>query len=162
VLLVTGAGGFLGTHVTRALLRENEAVRCLVRRETDAARLRSSGAEAVLGDVLEPASLSRAADGVRAVFHLVHGIESEDPRQGITLEVIDQRGTANVIRACRERGAGRLVYVSILGARAGAESRLLRSRWLTEELIRASGLDFTILRTGFIIGRGSGGFETLL
>ncbi len=160
MVLVTGAGGFLGRHVARAVLERKEGVRCLVRKLTDKAKLEGFGAEAILGDVLEPRSLEKATEGVWAVYHLVHGFES-DPK-GPTLEAIDQQGARNLLHACVENGARRFVYVSILGATASATSRLLASRWLTEELIRGSGLDFTILRTGFVIGRGSKGFETLL
>ncbi len=159
-MLVTGAGGFLGTHVARALLERKEEVRCLVRKPADKTKLESFGAEAVFGDVLEPRSLERATQGVWAVYHLVHGFEGAD--SGTGLEAIDRKGASNLLNACRQNGTRRIVYVSILGATATARSRLLASRWLTEELIRASGLDFTILRTGFVIGRGSKGFETLL
>jgi NADH dehydrogenase len=162
VVLITGAGGFLGTQLTRAILKRKEGVRCLVRRPADKTKLEGFGAEAILGDVLDPLSLEKATTGVWAVYHLVHGIEGEDPQKGITLEVIDQQGTANLLHACHTNGTKRFLYVSILGTTAAARSRLLASRWQTEELIRTSGLDFTILRTGFVIGRGNRGFETFL
>ncbi|MBI4588609.1 MAG: NAD(P)H-binding protein [Candidatus Rokubacteria bacterium] len=159
MVLITGAGGFLGTHLTGALVKRKEPVRCLARKPADRAKLERFGAETVLGDVLDRKSLERAMAGVWAVCHLVHGIEGDDRRKGITLEMIDQLGAANVLDACRANGTRRVLYVSILGASPAARSRLLASRWRTEELIRGSGLDFTILRTGFVIGRGSRGFE---
>ena len=111
-----------------------------MRKLTDKAKLEGFGAEAILGDVLEPRSLEKATEGVWAVYHLVHGFES-DPK-GPALEAIHQQGARNLLHACVENGARRFVYVSILGATASATSRLLASRWLTEELIRRERVGF--------------------
>src|SRR2546427_7729241 len=67
-VLVTGASGLVGSHVVEALVARGETVRALVRPASRAAALRL-GAEAVAGDVTDPAVWQRAAHGVRAIVH---------------------------------------------------------------------------------------------
>ncbi len=71
MILVTGATGFVGGHVVRALLDAEKPVRCLVRDPLSAAELERLGCELVKGDMTEPATLRRAVDGVESVVHLV-------------------------------------------------------------------------------------------
>ena len=68
--LVTGGTGYIGGEVVRELRRRDREVRVLVRSPAAAARLEGTGAETVEGDVLDPASIERAMDGVARVFHL--------------------------------------------------------------------------------------------
>ena len=69
-VLVTGGGGFIGRHLVSALRAQGQCVRVLVRRPDTARALASLGAEAIVGDLLDPAAMRRAVSGVRAVYHL--------------------------------------------------------------------------------------------
>ena len=63
-------------------------------------------------------------------------------------------GTANVVAAARRAGAGKLVLLSFLRARPGCGSPYHESKWAAEELVRRSGLDYTVIKAGMIYGRG--------
>src|SRR2546427_7783833 len=78
-VLVTGASGLVGSHVVEALVARGETVRALVRPASRAAALRL-GAEAVAGDVTDPAVWQRAAHGVRAIVHAAAIVQRRAPR----------------------------------------------------------------------------------
>ncbi len=110
--LVTGATGFVGWHVARALLERGFPVRVLVR---DAARLRElEGAETRTGDVRDPASVEDAVSGCEVVYHVAadYRLWVRDPAEMFRTNV---DGTRNVLEAARRAGAERVVYTSTVG-----------------------------------------------
>lgn len=111
-LLVTGATGSVGSNVVAQALAAGQHVRALVRAEADAARLTALGAEAVRGDVTDPASLAAAADGVSGVVHCAAQIGgSWSTATAQDFEDVNQCGTINVLDAARTAGAERVVVV---------------------------------------------------
>jgi len=153
-VLVTGGTGFVGQAVLAALREAGHPARVLVRDASSpharelVARL---SAEAVVGDVLDPDSLRRAVPGCDAVIHLV-GIISEIGRN--TFENAHTTATRNVVTAAQAAGASRYVHMSALGTRPNAGSRYHQTKWAAEEIVRASGLAWTIFRPSLIFGPG--------
>jgi NADH dehydrogenase len=86
-----------------------------------------------------------------AVIHLV-GIISEVGAS--TFENVHTRGTGNIAAAARQAGVSRFVHMSALGTRPNAASRYHQTKWAAEELVRRSGLEFTIFRPSLIYGPG--------
>lgn len=151
-VLVTGATGFVGREIVRQLHEAGHAIRILVRNcSSPRAQEASSrcGAETHPGDVLDAASLDGALSGTDAVIHLV-GIISEVGDS--TFENVHTRGTGNIVAAARQTGVRRFVHMSALGTRPNAASRYHQTKWAAEELVRHSGLDFTIFRPSLIYG----------
>jgi uncharacterized protein YbjT (DUF2867 family) len=151
MILVTGGTGFVGTHLIRSLRAQNVAVRAVVRDPDKARLLKDLGADLVKGDVSDKASLDTAARGVDRVVHLV-GIIQEGP--GVTFQGVHVDGTRNVVEASRSAGVRHFFYQSSLGTRPGAQSTYHKTKWQAEEIVRASGLPFTILRPSLIYGPG--------
>jgi dihydroflavonol-4-reductase len=110
-VLVTGATGKLGNAVVRAAIARGDEVRALVRDPARAASVLPTGAEPVVGDVTDPASLEAAAAGCEVVFNAM-GI----PEQWLTdeglFERVNAEGTRAVARAAKAAGARRLVHTS--------------------------------------------------
>lgn len=152
-VLVTGATGFVGGHLVARLLEDGHSVRALVRRGANAAVLESRGVEIVRGDILDSGSLEEAVEGAEAVAHLVGIIRQ---RGKMTFERVHQEGTANVISAMHRAGIPRLLHMSGLGARGEAPARYHRTKWAAEEMVRGSGLEYTIFRPSVIFGPGDG------
>jgi len=104
----------------------------------------------VSGDVDDVPTLRLAMHGVTSIVHLA-AISRPYPR-GRTIESVNVGGTQNVIEAAREVGVQRIVFVSPIGADAHSAYPYLRSKGQAEELIRASGLDYTIVRASAVYG----------
>jgi len=151
VILVTGATGFIGSNLVRRLAAEAKPVRALVRNAEKARRILGPEVEIVRGDIADPVSLARAAEGADTVIHLV-GIIQE--AKGASFEGIHVKGTANILGAAAQAGARRFVFQSALGTRPNAASRYHQTKWEAEERVRASGLSWTILRPSLVYGRG--------
>src|SRR5581483_3396236 len=109
--LVTGATGFVGAAVARALLREGWDVRALARKGSDRRNLRPLAIEVFEGDLSDPGSLARAAAGCEALFHVAadYRLGAFDPRE---LYKTNVEGTRNILNAAREAGLRRRVYTS--------------------------------------------------
>src|SRR5580704_7152116 len=109
--LVTGASGFLGLHVARALTERGHRVRALVR---STSKLQDLDVEAVTGDLRDTASLDRAVAGCKLVFHVAadYRLWSRAPQ-----ELYDSNvgGTRNLLTAAQKAGVERVVYTSTLG-----------------------------------------------
>ena len=109
--LVTGATGFVGAAVARALLREGWEVRALARPGSDRRNLQRINVEVVEGNLNDAASLAPAASGCEALFHVAadYRLGAFDPRE---LYQTNVEGTRNILSAARAAGVRRVVYTS--------------------------------------------------
>ena len=107
--LVTGATGLVGSHVAQRLLADGWQVRALVRDPAAAGWLAALGVELAAGDVLDAASLARAASGCAALFHTAAAVTPRGGWEAFRRPNVD--GTRNVIEAAGESGA-RLLHLS--------------------------------------------------
>jgi dihydroflavonol-4-reductase len=112
--LVTGATGFLGSHVARLLAARGQRVRVLVRPVSQTRRLEGLPFERVEGDLCDPHSLARATQGVEAVYHVAadYRLWARDPHEIYRTNVA---GTRNLLEASRNSGVSRFVYTSTVG-----------------------------------------------
>jgi NADH dehydrogenase len=136
-IAITGGDGFLGKHAARLLERRGHQVVRLSRR---------SGV-----DLADVPALRAALVGCDAVVHAA-GINRE--LGGQTFDRVHRRGTANVLAAAAAAGVRRVVYVSFLRARPGCGSPYHQSKWDAEEMVRASGLEYVVLKPGIVYGPG--------
>ena len=137
-IAVTGGTGFVGGRLASRLAASGHEVIVVSRRTGQSLRSGDPG-------------LARAFAGCDAVVHCA-GINRELGDQ--TYQAVHVAGTAAVVAAARQAGVQRLVMLSFLRARPDGPTAYHRSKWAAEELVRASGLTYTILKTGVIHGRG--------
>src|SRR5213594_612535 len=109
--LITGAGGFLGWHVTRLLARHVETVRLFVRPASQLRAMEGLNVDCVYGDLRDRASLANALEGVRQVFHVAadYRLWAKNPDEIYENNVV---GTRNLLAASRKAGVERFVYTS--------------------------------------------------
>lgn len=125
-VLVTGANGFLGSHVAERLAREGHAVRALLRRTSDRSFLEGIEYEEALGDVRQPETLPAAVEGVEAVIHAAGLVKARNEAE---FDAVNAGGTANLLAALSTaRGLRRVVYVSSLAAHGPSEDGRPRQR----------------------------------
>lgn len=152
-IAITGGTGFVGRNLARRLTSQGHEV-VLISRGVDSRDPEIRGEKGATflpigtGDV---AALSEAFQGCAAVAHL-GGINREIGTQ--TYANVHVQGTANVLEAAKAAGVSKVLFLSFLRARPGCGSPYHESKWAAEELVRASGLGYTIFKAGVIYGRG--------
>jgi dihydroflavonol-4-reductase len=109
--LVTGATGFVGSHVTRQLVSAGQSVRVLVRRNSNLEALAGLQVESFEGDLRDASSLERALEGVRRVFHVAADYRLWTPRPEEIYEN-NVEGTRRVLAAAQRASVERIVYTS--------------------------------------------------
>ncbi len=135
MILVTGAAGKTGQAVLRALHRRGADARALVHRAAQEEAVRCAGArQVVAGELLDPRALARAAEGVRAIYHICPNVSPEEVEIGRT-----------AIAAAHRTGVERFVYHSVLHPQAEAMPHHWRKLRVEEQLFEA-GLPCTILQ----------------
>ncbi|MGQ9628935.1 MAG: hopanoid-associated sugar epimerase [bacterium] len=112
--LVTGATGFIGANLVRALLREGADVRVFIRETSDPRPIAGLDVEIAYGDLRDPESVRRAVAGCQAVYHTAAYVEywAPDPRVFYETNV---DGTRNVLSAALEEGVERVIHTSSFG-----------------------------------------------
>lgn len=160
-VLVLGANGFIGSHVAAVLASKGWIVRAGARRPAQAAR-RAPQFEWVTADFRRlhaPAAWSPLLEGMDAVVNCVGVLQDGG---GDDTHAAHVAGPRALITACEAARVRRLVHLSAVGADNEAGTAYARTKAETETMIRASRLDWTILRPSLVLGRGAFGGTGLL
>jgi uncharacterized protein YbjT (DUF2867 family) len=156
VILVTGATGFVGPRVVRALRERDKPVRALVRSTSSksASTLAAWGAELVQGDMTDRDGLRRAVESCDVVVHLVAIRQGSDEEFRRVME----EGTRDLVAAAKEAGVRRFVLMSALGTSEETKDLVpyYHAKWEQEQILRGSGLEHVIFRPSFIFDRDGG------
>jgi uncharacterized protein YbjT (DUF2867 family) len=148
-VFLTGGTGFVGSAVIEELSQRNYQINALVNRQQ--IQKPSPSVKPVQASLFDVDALSVAMADCSAVIHLV-GIIMEKPRQTITFERMHVQATRCMVDAATKAGVSRYVQMSALGTRPGAVSEYHKTKWIAEECVRASSLNWTILRPSMIHG----------
>src|SRR3984957_19688796 len=156
IALLTGASGYIGGRLLKALEAAGRRVRCLARHPEFLVSRVSSSTEVVQADCLDRTSLALAMEGVDTAYYLVHSMGSSG-----RFEDEDRQAARNFADAARERGVRRIVYLGGLGNQDQALSAHLRSRHEVADILRGSGIPTIEFRASIVIGSGSLSFEMI-
>jgi NADH dehydrogenase len=150
-IAITGGAGFIGGHLAQRLSAEGHQVVLLARRASDDSTSRKLNTEFILSDLSNPKALIDAFKGCDAVAHCA-GINREIAEQ--TYQKVHVEATRNVVKAAQEAGVKKVLLMSFLRARPDCGSTYHESKWAAEEIVRASGLNYTIIKAGMVYGLG--------
>jgi uncharacterized protein YbjT (DUF2867 family) len=153
-ILLTGATGYVGGRLLKALESRGHRVRCLARRPEFLRARVGASTEVAQGDVLDKNSLAPALVGIQAAYYMVHSMGSTG-----SFEEQDRIAASNFGQAARVAGTGRIVYLGGLGEAGKGLSEHLRSRQEVGEILRQSGVPVIEFRSSVVIGSGSVSFE---
>lgn len=159
MIFIAGASGFVGGHLVNDLLARGYKVRCLARSGKKENLLSARGAEVVIGDITSPETLRGVLGPDDFVVHLVGIIE----RKGsATFRAVHVEGTSNLVDEARRAGVKHFFYQSALGADKNSWSGYLSTKAEAEEIVKQSGLNYTIFRPSLIIGPWDGFTKKIL
>jgi NADH dehydrogenase len=152
-VFLSGATGFVGSHLAARLIADGHKVRTVVRDRYAAQAKLDRRVNIVSGDLVSGGGLGEAIAGCDAVIHLV-GIIVEKHR--LTFERAHVVTTRNLLDAAKAVRVRRWIQMSALGARRNGVSRYQTTKWEAEELVRGSGMQHAVLRPSIIYGPRDG------
>ena len=156
LILITGATGYIGGRLLKALEEAGNPIRCLFRRPEFLKPRVGPNTQITKADCLDPISLTPAMEGVHTAYYLVHSMAS-----GGKFEEEDRRAARNFADAARDAGVRRIIYLGGLGEAEQDLSVHLRSRQEVAEILRSSGIPTIEFRASIVIGLGSLSFEMI-
>lgn len=148
LVAVTGATGFVGPHLVRALVRHGWTVRLLIRRWKPVPELDGASAELVLGDLADERALQRLTDGADAVVHAAGLIKA---RSAEAFMAVNRDGTASLSRHAPK---ARLLLLSSLAAREPGLSPYAASKQAAEEVLKQRAGPWLAVRAPAVYGPG--------
>ncbi len=154
MILITGATGYIGQHLVTRLVAQGKRPRCLVRdTQRAAAILPSEKVELVQGNTTLPASLEVAMLGVDTVVHAAFITADRKQSAGNHYEATNVQGTANVVQAAQSADVKRMIEMSGLGTKPDKPGSYMQGRYLAEEVLKESNLDWTIIQPSVLFGK---------
>ena len=154
MILVTGATGFIGSHLVSRLIEQGERPRCLVRdKQKGAHTLPIDHSEIVQGATTQSATLASAVHGIDTIVHAAFLTADRKESAGNRYEETNVHGTANLIKAAQDAGVRRIIEIGGLGTRPDKPGSYMQGRYLAEEMLKKSGLDWTIIQPSVLFGK---------
>jgi nucleoside-diphosphate-sugar epimerase len=150
-IAITGGTGFIGRHLARDLISRGHKVIVIARGKYTRNTQPIEAAKFISLDARDTEKLADAFQGCDAVVHCA-GTSVESKTQ--TFHQLHVEGTRSAVTAAERAGAKKFVLVSYLNVRPNVKSAYHTTKWQGEEIVRASKLNYTILKAGLVYGRG--------
>ncbi|UCG71356.1 MAG: SDR family oxidoreductase [Chromatiales bacterium] len=139
MIFLTGVTGKIGGETAKELIAKGAGLRALVRDEAKAAELKAAGVELIVGDIADPDIVKQGMDGAEKAFLLLPNGEQQEANEKQFTDLAVASGVKH------------LVKMSSMEAVADAKTPIPQAHWAVEEYIRASGLDWTMVKPNFFM-----------
>tara|TARA_B110000438_G_C15774202_1_gene633314 strand:- start:5 stop:964 length:960 start_codon:yes stop_codon:yes gene_type:complete len=152
-----GGTGFVGTYIIDELIANQITPRLLIRQNSEKKLLEPTKTEYVHGDIENFEAIKETLEGCDAAIYLIALIR-EFPSKNLTNDRLQYLGTKRVSEACEKVGVKRFILMSALGVNEGRKtSGYMISKYKSEEVLKKSSLDWTIIRPSSLFGNPRGG-----
>src|SRR2546426_9268717 len=151
-ILLLGSTGFVGRGVAHKILDLGHQLRVLVRDPMKAAAFKVRGAQVVVGDALDAAVVTQAAQGTEHIISLI-AVRRNRPQSYLAVNV---DGPRILGQAAQAAGVRSVVFVSAIGAKLDPHYKSFTSRWMGEQELAKTGVAGTILRFSFVLAEEGG------
>jgi nucleoside-diphosphate-sugar epimerase len=150
--LVTGASGFTGSHLVKALQQKGHAVKALVRKSSNLARLANTNVELVYGDITDRAALERAMKDVHTIFHTAAYVELGlvDEKE---MERVNVEGTRAVLDVAQNSNIAKMVYCSTIGVYGDTKGEAIDETFVRKQQGFSSAYDCTKYQAQQLVDR---------
>ena len=149
MILITGAGGYIGQRLVARLVRENWPLRCLIAQQHERGFSHNQDVELHVHNAPDDALWSQLVEGIDCIIHLRSAHWWGRSEDLYSVEILDLQA---LLRAARSAGVGRIITLSHLGATLTSGIGTLRLKAEVEELLKTSGLAYTIIRSALVYG----------
>jgi len=153
MFFIAGGTGFIGRHLVNTFGAAGLRARCLVRSQAKGEICKKAGLDFVAGDITDRESLKGKLNSCDVVVDLV-GILEETESLGF--EKVHVNGTEQLVDEALKANVKHFFYQSSLGASPSSWSRYLKTKAYAEEIVRTSGIPYTIFRPSLVVGSGDG------
>lgn len=154
MILITGATGYIGQHLVTRLIAQGVQPRCLVRDMQKASSMfPADKVELVQGATTVPATLAAAVEGIDTIVHAAFITADKKEAPENRYADTNVHGTANIIAAAKRAGVKRIIEISGLGTKPDKPGSYMQGRYLAEQTLITSGLDWTIIRPSVLFGK---------
>jgi len=158
-IFITGATGFIGKHLVKAIDTKKYKVLCMARQSSDTSFMNNLNVEKVTSNLDNLFTLSHYMKGVDVVIHLAANLGYKDMAE---LESTNIQGTKNLLQAAKESGVKRIIAMSSVSALMTNITNYGITKRESDKLIMESGIPYTLLRPSLILGKGCHGFERIV
>ena len=152
-----GGTGYVGSYITEELIKDGHVPRLLVRKGSEHKVMQPEKCEIIEGDIDDDDTLSKTLDCCDAVIYLIALIR-EFPKKNLTNERLQFKGSERVAALAKQKRVKRFLLMSALGASPDPSgSKYMQAKHLSEQAIKNTKLDWTIIRPSSLFGDPRGG-----
>ena len=158
-IFITGATGFLGKHLLEAIDTKKYKVLCMARQSSDSSFMDNLNVEKITSSLDNLYTLSHYMKDVDIIIHLAANLGYKNLQE---LESTNVQGTKNLIQSAKGANVKRIIAMSSISALMNPITNYGLSKAQADKIIMESGIAYTLLRPGIILGKGCHGFERIV